>query len=114
MAKYKKREIHIIDMSGRLNVRIIHTETTAEDIEQAMKEYEESRLRIEKQMQDYEQHIRRMFIDATSEAHIHVTIKDADYYIDKYKNEFLGRNPKNIENRIKMYEKYIDGKGQEE
>nr|DAN13965.1 MAG TPA: Transcription factor Dp-1, Transcription factor sandwich, CELL CYCLE, TRANSCRIPTION.55A [Caudoviricetes sp.] len=113
MAKYKKREIHIIDMSGRLNVKIIHAETTAEDIEQAMKEYEESRLRIEKQMQDYEQHIKRMFIDATSEAHIHVTCNDADYFIKKYGEKFSGRNPKNIENRIKMYEKYIDGEGQE-
>lgn len=110
MGKYKKKEIHIVDMSGKLNIEIIHTETTDEDIDRAMKEYEESRLRIEQRMKMYEQYIKQLFISASSEEHISVTVEDGDYFIEKYGEKFLGRNSKNIENRLALYEKYIKEK----
>lgn len=41
MAKYKKEEVHMIDMSGRLNVKIIHEEYTSADEEEWENEIEE-------------------------------------------------------------------------
>ena len=105
MAKYKKREVHMIDMSNRLNVKIIHEEYTQEDEIEWEKEIEEINRRMEERMQRYEENLKHLFSSAISDTE--PPKKDADYFISEYGDKFIGRNPDNIKNRLKLYSRYL-------
>lgn len=109
MAKYKKQEVHMIDMSGRLKVRIIHEEFTQEDEEDWENEILEMNKKMEERMKRYEENLKYLFASAASDDK--PLDKDADYFIKEYGQKFIGRNPENISNRLKLYNKYLGGQG---
>ena len=92
MAKYKKQEVHMIDMSGRLKMKIVHEEFTSED-----------ELEWEREM---EENLKRLLSSAMADTQ--KPQKDADYFIREYGNKFIGRNPDNIKNRLQLYNKYLE------
>lgn len=106
MARYKKEEIHMIDMSGRLEVKIIHEEYTSADEEEWKNEIEEMDKKMEERMQKYEENLKQLFSSAISDTQD--PEKDADYFIHEYGDKFIGRNPDNIKNRLKLYNKYLE------
>ena len=106
MAKYKKKEIQIIDMSSRLRVKIV--ESTYEEERRHEEEFEEMQLKVEKRMIQYEKDIRNLLIEAKTESCIKVTHKDTEKYIKKYNDEFSGKNSNNIQRRIQMIQKYLE------
>lgn len=106
MAKYKKEEVHMIDMSGRLNVKIIHEEYTSADEEEWENEIEEMEKKMEDRMRRYEENLKYLFASAIADTQ--KPQKDADYFIHEYGNKFIGRNPNNIKNRLQLYSKYLE------
>ena len=107
MAKYKKEEVHMIDMSGRLKMKVIHEEFTSEDEEEWENEMREMYIKIEQHMQRYEEHIKEMFTSAYNNPNINYTEKNDEYFIKTYGDKFIGRNPDNIKHRIDLFNKYI-------
>lgn len=106
MAKYKKREVHMIDMSERLKIKIVPGTDEEDKLwEEALKDIEQ---KIERRMQSYEKNLKEMIIAARSETYIEVTEDDSAYFIRKYSEKFIGRNPDNIKNRIEQYKLYIN------
>ena len=106
MAKYKKQEVHMIDMSGRLKMKIVHEEFTSEDELEWECEMEEMQKKMEERMQRYEENLKRLFSSAMADTQ--KPQKDADYFIHEYSNKFIGRNPDNIKNRLQLYNKYLE------
>lgn len=108
MAKYKKQEVHMVDMSGRLKMKIVHEEFTSEDELAWEREMEEMNARMEQHMKRYEQQIEKLFISATNDPYINDPKRNDEYFIKTYGDKFIGRNPDNIENRLKLYNKYLE------
>ena len=106
MARYKKQEVHMIDMSGKLHLHIIHEEYTQEDEEQWEREMNEMQQKLEERMSRYDNHIKSIIMAARSDTN-QPSEEDSKYFIKTYGNKFIGRNPKNIENRLKLYNKYL-------
>ena len=106
MAKYKKREVHMIDMTNRLKVRII--EGTLDEDNRYEQEFEKMQYAIEERTRRYEKEIRDLVISANTETCIKVTTNDTEYFIKKYNKEFIDKNPDNIKNRILMLQQYIE------
>lgn len=107
MAKYKKQEVHMIDMSGRLEMKIVHEEFTSEDELEWEREIEEINAKIEQRMEKYEQQLKKMFLSALNEPYINDPQRDDEYFIKTYGDKFIGRNPDNIKNRLELYNKYL-------
>lgn len=107
MAKYKKQEVHMIDMSGRLKMKIVHEEFTSEDELEWEHEVEEMNNKIEQHMKRYEQYIEKLFISAVNEPYINDAKRNDEYFIETYGDKFIGRNPDNIKNRLELYNKYL-------
>lgn len=106
MARYRKEEIHMIDMSSRLEVKIIHEEYTSADEKEWESEIEEMQKKMEEHMRRYEKNLKHLFSSALSDVQ-EVNEKDADYFIREYSDKFIGRNPDNIKNRLQLYNKYL-------
>ena len=106
MAIYKKQEVHMIDMSGRLKMKIVHEEFTSEDELEWEREMEEMNKKMEECMQKYEENLKRLLSSAVADTQ--KPQKDADYFIREYGNKFIGRNPDNIKNRLQLYNKYLE------
>lgn len=96
----------MIDMSGRLKMKIVHEEFTSEDELEWEREMEEMNKKIEKCMQKYEENLKLLFSSAIADTQ--KPQKDADYFIHEYGNKFIGRNPNNIKNRLQLYSKYLE------
>lgn len=101
MPKKKKKENHMIDISGRINIKVVAA--TAEEIEHFEHELRDIEMSVEKRMKQYEEEINRMMIEATSADIITVTEEDALYFIETYEKIFVDRNSQNIINRLKQY-----------
>ena len=106
MAKYKKQEVHMIDMSGRLKMKIVHEEFTSEDELEWEREMEEMNKKMEERMPRYEENLKHLLSSAISDTQD--PEKDADYFIREYGDKFIGRNPDNIQNRLQLYSKYLE------
>ena len=106
MAIYKKQEVHMIDMSGRLKMKIVHEEFTSEDELEWERDMEEMNKKMEECMQKYEENLKRLFSSAMVDSQ--KPEKYADYFIREYGNKFIGRNPDNIKNRLQLYNKYLE------
>lgn len=107
MAKYKKQEIHMIDMSNRLKMKIIHEEFTLEDEIKWEQEMEEMNNKIGQRMLRYEQEIKDLFLSTSGNSIVRNIEKNDDYFIKTYSDKFIGRNPDNIKNRLELYNKYL-------
>lgn len=101
----KKEEIHIIDMNSRLHIKIV--KSTIEEDNELQMDLDEVQKIVERKMFQYEQNLKRLINNALSDYVIDTTEKDADYFIQKYKEQFENRNPDNIRNRIEQYQRYI-------
>ncbi len=106
MAKYKKQEVHMIDMSGRLKMKIVHEEFTSEDELEWEREMEEMNKKMEERMLRYEENLKHLFSSAISDTQD--PEKDANYFIREYGERFIGRNSNNIKNRLQLYNKYLE------
>ena len=109
MIRYKKEEVHKVDMSGRWEVKIVHEELTATDEEEWENEIAIINEKMQQSMQRYEDNLRMLIASALSDTKKDET-RDADYFIREYGNKFMGRNSENIKNRLDMYNKYIETK----
>lgn len=108
MAKYKKKIVHMIDMSDRLKMEIIHEEYTSADQEKWEEEIREINKKLEENMKKYEENI-KIIIDSTiSGAKRYESGKDANYFIQKYGDNISNKN--NIKNETDFYKKYLEGK----
>lgn len=96
----------MIDMSGRLKMKIVHEEFTSEDELEWELEMEEMNKKMEEYMQRYEENLKHLFSSAMTDAQ--KPQKDADYFIREYGDKFIGRNPDNIKNRLRLYNKYLE------
>lgn len=106
MAKQKnKRYVHMIDMSDRLNVKIIHEDYTSEDLLEWENELKEMNQKMEERMRKYHEYFQLLIDAAISDTSI--PEKDADYFINKYADKFSGRNQDNVKSRIEFYNKYL-------
>lgn len=105
MSKRRKKEMHFIDMSGHINLKIVPG--TPQEDELLEKELAEIQYIVEQRMQIYEDNLKKMIIEATSETLITTTENDAKYFIEKYNKKFSGRNQENIKNRLEQYKLYI-------
>lgn len=106
MRRYKKEEVHMIDMSSRLGIKIIHEEYTSEDEKEWELEMSEMNKKMEERMKRYEEDLKELFTSAIADTQ--KSQKDADYFIHEYGNKFIGRNPDNIKNRLQLYNKYLE------
>lgn len=106
MIKKRKNKATMIDMSSRKNVKIVPA--TQEEIILMHKELEEVSTAVEKRMERYESDIRELFISVSHEEIITVTEDDASYFISKYEDMIKNRNSKNISNRIKQYQFFLE------
>lgn len=106
MSKRKKKEIHMIDMTERINLRIVPG--TSQEDELLDIEMNEIQYAVEQRMRLYEKNLKEMIITATSETLISTTEEDTKYFIETYSERFCGRNLDNIKNRIEQYKKYIE------
>lgn len=104
--RYKKEKVHMIDMSSRLEMEIIHEEYTSEDEKEWEREIIEMDKKMEEHMRRYEENLKLLFSSAISDTQ--TPEKDADYFIREYGERFIGRNPDNIKNRLKLYNKYLE------
>ena len=96
----------MIDMSGRLKMKIIHEEYTSKDEKEWEHEMLEMNEKMEECMRRYEENLKRLFSSAISDTQN--LEKDADYFIREYGERFIGRNPDNIKNRLQLYNKYLE------
>lgn len=106
MAKHKKQTVHMIDMSNRLNVKIVHEEYTLDDQKQWEEELKKIDKKNEERMKKYEEDF-KLFIDSVI-SDTSVPKKDADYFIREYKDKFDGRNQDHVKNRIDFYNKLLE------
>lgn len=107
MAKrIKKQEVHYIDMSSRLHIKIV--ESTIEEENELQEDLDELQRAIEERMRQYEESVKRLIMEACTEPIIDTTEEKANYFIEKYKEQFKNRNQDNVQNRFKQYQKYID------
>lgn len=98
--KKRQTEEHLVDMTARLHIKIV--ETTIEEEEEFQNDLINMQIEIEKQMQKYEDDIKKLFQKNMSSAIIDSTEDDADRYIEKYKTEFATRRKQNVERRIQQ------------
>lgn len=103
--KRKKNETHMVDMTARLQIKIV--ESTIEEEEELQRDLDEVSILVEQRMLEYEKNLQEMILAAISENIVNATQKDSDYFIEKYSKKFKGRNPDNIKNRIEQYELYL-------
>lgn len=99
MAKKKKKEIVMVDMSARLNIKVI--ESTEEESIQLQKELEEMELSIQRKMQRYECEIRELFMSSWDDDIVSSRKRDSDYFISTYENIYKNCNNDHIKNRLK-------------
>ena len=95
-----------IAISSRLEMEIIHEEYTSEDEKEWEREIIEMDKKMEERMRRYEENLKLLFSSAVSDTQ--TPEKDADYFIREYGERFIGRNPDNIKNRLKLYNKYLE------
>ena len=107
MAKYKKKIVHMVDMSDRLEMKIIHEEYTLADQIQWEEEIREINRKSEENIKKYEENIRIIIDSAISGTKRYRADKDADYFIQKY-GENSNRN--NIKDKDTFCKKYLEGK----
>lgn len=112
--KYKKKEVHMIDMTDRLHMKIVHEEYTSADEEEWENEMREMKRKIEERMQRYEEEIKILFTTTSLKSNNVDTDKMADYFIETYGDKFIGRNEANIQNRLRLYEKYLSDSKKEQ
>lgn len=98
--KKRQTEEHLIDMTAHLHIKIV--ETTIEEEEEFQNDLINMQIEIEKQMQKYEDDIKKLFQKNMSSTIIDSTEDDADRYIEKYKTEFATRRKQNVERRIQQ------------
>lgn len=106
MAKQKKQTVHMIDMSNRLNVKIIHEEYTSEDLLEWENEPKEMNQKMKERARKYHEYFQLLIDAAISDTSI--PEKDADYFINKYADKFSGRNQDNVKSRIEFYNKCLE------
>lgn len=106
MARYKKQKVHMIDMSGKMSLNIVHEEYTQKDEEQWEREIDEIQKKLDERMVRYDNHIKSIIVAAHSDTY-QPSEEDSKYFIKTYGDKFLGRNPNNIRNRLKLYSKYL-------
>lgn len=109
MIKYKKEEVHRVNMCGRLEIKIIHEEIATSDETEWENEIARINEKMQKYMQRYEENLRTLISSALSDTQKYNN-KDADYFIGEYSSKFIGRNPDNIKNRLDIYGKYLETK----
>ena len=95
----------MVDMSGRLKMKIVHEEYTSEDEREWEYEIEEINKSYEEHIKKYEDNLKKLLESALSDSE--KPQKNADYFIDKYSDRFIGRNSENIKNRLELYKKYL-------
>ena len=95
----------MVDMSNRLNMKIIHEEYTIEDELEWEREIEEMNKKMEEHMRRYEENLQLIFSTALSDTQSNE--KDADYFIHKYGDRFLDRSSNNSDYFTKLYNKYF-------
>lgn len=93
-------------MSSRLHIKIV--ESTIEEENELQEDLDELQRAIEERMRQYEESVKRLIMEARTEPIIDTTEEKANYFIEKYKEQFKNRNQDNVQNRFKQYQKYID------
>lgn len=99
-----KKKKNMIDMSPRLNVKIIPG--TTKESSDLQRELDEINIIVEKKMQLYEEHLRTHIMSVISEEII-VSNQDVEYFINTYQKMIENRNSDNIKNRMKQYRAYL-------
>ena len=107
MQKKRKHKIHMVDMSGRLNLEIFPA--TIEEEEIFRLELTEIEISVEKRMSLYEKNLKEMIISVMSEPIVTTTEQDSLYFIEKYEEFIKNRNSNNIKNRLEQYQLYLKG-----
>lgn len=109
MKRYKKEEVHMIDMSGRLNMKIVHEEYTIEDEKEWEYELTEINKKMEEHRRRYEENLQLILDAALSDTQ--PAEKDADYFIHKYSDRLHDRSINNNDYFMKLYNQYLEKQG---
>lgn len=104
----EKEEEHFIDMSARLSIKIV--ESTIEEQDEFQRDLDEMYLKIEKQMEAYEDNLKRVIKTTMTNKVVSITEAD-DAYIEKCKEEYRNRNMENIERRYNQIIKCLEDTG---
>lgn len=104
MSKKKKKDATIVDMSARLNVKILSTTSDEADILE--KDLQEIEIIVEKRMQSYELEIREMILSTMNESIIVASERNSSYFIERYQ-DMIDRNNKNILKRMQTFQGYL-------
>lgn len=99
MAKKKKKKVVMIDMTSRLNIKIV--ESTEEEHLLLQRDLDEMEINIQKRMQRYEEEIRELILSVENSKIIPIDKRDSEYFISTYEKVFANRNADHIKNRIK-------------
>ena len=94
----EKEEEHLIDMSARLSIKFV--ESTIEEQDEFQRDLDEMYLKIEKQMEAYEDNLKRVIKTTMTNKVVSITEAD-DAYIEKCKEEYRNRNIENIERKYR-------------
>ena len=104
----EKEEEHLVDMSARLSIKIV--ESTIEEQDEFQRDLDEMYLKIEKQMEAYEDNLKRVIKTTMTNKVVSITEAD-DAYIEKCKEEYRNRNIENIERRYRQIIKGLEETG---
>jgi len=106
MARKRKTEIHMIDMTSRMHIKIV--ETTIEEEDALQKELDDINIIIERRMKEYEDSLQKLIKSVETCDVIDITEKDTDYFIENYKQRYKNRNIENIRKKMRDYLKLIE------
>lgn len=106
MSKKKKKDVHMIDMSARLNVKVVSA--TQEETIALQHELDEIEISVAKRMELYEKNLKNIISSVINEGLNSQTEKDSMYFIEKYEDYIENRNHNNIKNRLEQYKLYIE------
>lgn len=108
MSKKNKKQKKMIDMSARLNIKVVPA--TQEEILCLDKELNELSLNIENIMLEYENRlsntIDNMLLNGLKFEKFEE--KDSSYFINKYDEIFKKRSKDHIQNRLEHYMNYLE------
>lgn len=105
MAKRKKVQIQMIDLSPRLYVEVVPS--TEEEKQQTDKELHDLNSRIIKAMKEYEDNFPNK-VSSILKNQSKVEVLDSTHYIEKYKKELENRDSGHVQQKIQKIKQYED------
>lgn len=102
--KTNNNKKHMIDMSSRIQIKIV--KSTPEEELELQKDLDEIEIKVEQQMSLYEENLKKIVKTTTTKKVVNISKEDEDL-IAYYKEEYKTRNKENIERRLNQALRFL-------